>query len=87
MHEHKYKDSKQADVDECYGCGGFFLDSGELGAIRDTFMTDREKEEYISVLLRDIPEFASAQEGQEKKKLRIKAIKGFTKFLRLKIHP
>lgn len=31
-------------VDECYYCGGFFLDSGELHQIRETFMSDTERE-------------------------------------------
>src|SRR5437868_4029401 len=30
MHRHQFKYDKEINVDECYNCGGFFLDSGEL---------------------------------------------------------
>ena len=30
MQIHKYLAAKQVNVDECYSCGGFFIDSGEL---------------------------------------------------------
>jgi len=35
MHRHDYRSNKELVVDECYKCGGFFLDSGELKCIRD----------------------------------------------------
>ncbi|UCD57386.1 MAG: zf-TFIIB domain-containing protein, partial [Candidatus Hydrogenedentota bacterium] len=38
MLRHKYESAKEVNVDECYGCGGIFLDSGELKVIRDTHM-------------------------------------------------
>ena len=40
------------EVDECPGCGGFWLDAGELSKIRDLFETEEERhkaaEEYFS---------------------------------------
>jgi Zn-finger nucleic acid-binding protein len=35
MREHRYQNISNVLVDECPGCGGFFLDAGELRAIRD----------------------------------------------------
>jgi len=84
MHEHKYQSSKEVNVDECYNCGGFFLDAGELRAIRDNFMSDKEREAYAQKLAGDVPEFVKAQEDLDREKVRIRAIKGLTKFLRLK---
>ena len=34
MHAHRHKPLKSLVVDECYSCGGYFLDPGELGALR-----------------------------------------------------
>ena len=82
MHMHKYQASKEVNVDECYACGGFFLDSGELRVIRDTFMSEEEQEAYAGKLIEEIPEYARAQEDLEKIKVRNKAIKNFTRFLK-----
>jgi Zn-finger nucleic acid-binding protein len=57
MHTHKYKTAKEVNVDECFSCGGFFLDSGELSAIRENFMSEQEEKEYRQKFLLDIPEF------------------------------
>lgn len=35
MREHRYQNIRNVLVDECSGCGGFFLDAGELREIRD----------------------------------------------------
>jgi Zn-finger nucleic acid-binding protein len=34
---------KKVEVDECPGCGGYWLDLGELRAIRSEFRTDEER--------------------------------------------
>ena len=83
MHMHKYKSAKSVTVDECYACGGFFLDSGEFKVIRDTFMSEKEEEEYLQKLLKEIPEFQERKDKQEKDKARTEALKHYTKFLRL----
>ena len=55
MHAHKYSNAKEVDVDECYGCGGFFLDSGELREIRENYMSGDERDVYIQKLVTDTP--------------------------------
>jgi hypothetical protein len=47
MQIHKYKHCKDVNIDECYVCGGVFLDSGELKAIKDGYMSDRQRNDYI----------------------------------------
>lgn len=84
MHIHRYSASKEVNVDECYNCGGFFLDSGELKTIRDTHMTEEEQEAYIEKLIAEIPEYARSQADLEKESLRAKAIKKYTKFISLR---
>ncbi|MFH1645391.1 MAG: zf-TFIIB domain-containing protein [Candidatus Omnitrophota bacterium] len=82
MHIHKYQSSKEVNVDECYNCGGFFLDSGELQIIRDTFMSNEERESYADKLINQVPGFGQAQLNVEKDKSRAEAIKKYTKFIR-----
>ena len=54
MHKHQYSRAHEVNVDECYGCEGFFLDSGELSAIRNKAMTDKEVDIYTNNLVGDI---------------------------------
>jgi len=81
MHAHKYQSSKDVNVDECYLCGGFFLDSGELSAIRESFMDEEEREAYARKLIDDIPEFGRAVEEAEKNSYRAKSIRIFSRYL------
>ncbi|RKY36356.1 MAG: hypothetical protein DRP78_03900, partial [Candidatus Omnitrophota bacterium] len=83
MHIHKYVSAKEINVDECYKCGGFFLDSGELRYIRDNFMSNDERIAYTKKIVDGIPEYARQLEDLEKNKLRNQAISNYTKFLRL----
>jgi len=55
MREHKYKNAKEVSVDECYACGGFFLDSGELKQIRGNYMSEDEREVYVQRLVGETP--------------------------------
>lgn len=57
MHAHKYTSAKEVNVDECYGCGGFFLDSGELREIREKHISEEEREAYVQKLLDETPEY------------------------------
>ncbi|MBF0595370.1 MAG: zf-TFIIB domain-containing protein [Candidatus Omnitrophica bacterium] len=54
MHQHKYFKAQEVNIDECYGCAAFFLDSGELSVIRRKAMTDAEVEAYTNRLVGDI---------------------------------
>ena len=83
MHIHKYQSEKEVNIDECYQCAGFFLDSGELKSIRENFMSEAEREQYTQKLIDGMPEFKKAQDDLEKEKVRIEALNKFTKFLRL----
>ena len=43
MMRHFFSVKKQVTVDECPGCGGFWMDAGELGKIRTLFKTEQER--------------------------------------------
>ena len=43
MMRHFFSVKKRVTVDECPGCGGYWLDVGELGMIRKEFNTEEER--------------------------------------------
>ena len=83
MKQHKYKSSKEVNVDECYACGGFFLDSGELRAIRESLMSEEEEQAYLDKMLAASPSFQEAKKEQEKEKERASSLRHLTRFMRL----
>ena len=66
MQIHKYKRSKEVNVDECYNCGSFFLDSGELTEVRDTYMSDEEVRAYMKKLTNEVPAYQKKKANLEK---------------------
>lgn len=82
MREHLFKKSRAVNVDECYNCGGFFLDSGELFLIREGYMTDAEHAAYIQELLDGIPGLKEYEKDLEKRYVRAKAALKATRFIR-----
>ena len=83
MAYHKYQSSKEVSVDECYNCGGFFLDSGELQTIRDSYMSEEEEDTYFQKILGEVPEFKGAEQNLKKESMRAEALRRYTNFLRL----
>lgn len=81
MHTHKYKRDQEVNVDECYRCGGFFLDSGELTEMRNHRLSDAEVQAYADQLANSVPEYGQQQRELEAEKKRLAAIQRFTKFL------
>lgn len=71
MAAHFYQSSKDVTVDECYQCGGFYLDSGELEVIRENFMSQQDRAEYVKQLTARIPEFVIAQKELAADKMKI----------------
>lgn len=43
MMRHYFSVKKEVEIDECPGCGGFWLDAGELDKIRSLFETEQER--------------------------------------------
>lgn len=83
MYAHIHLRTKEINVDECVSCGGFFLDSGELKATRDTYMSDEEEKEYLDSLLNDMPDYQQAKIDLKKMQTRNEALRKYTRFLRL----
>ena len=74
MMRHFSSVKKEVEVDECPGCGGYWLDYGELGRIRNLFDTEQERHEasrkYFSELFGDKLNTATAQNQAELQKTR-----------------
>ena len=83
MYVHQYRNAKEINVDECYACAGFFLDSGELKDIRENFMSEDEVKAYAKSLIEDLPAYQEAQEDLKKEEMRNEAINKYTKYLRV----
>ncbi len=70
MMRHFFSIKKDVEVDECPGCGGFWLDAGELGRIRSLFNTEEERNKatddyYSEIFDNQLPEMkAKADKAQ-----------------------
>jgi uncharacterized protein len=62
MHTHKFSRDQGVNVDECYACGGFFLDSGDLKEIRDHYLSDAELKDYTDKIANAVPGYVGAVE-------------------------
>jgi len=82
MHTHKFERDKEVNVDECYGCGGFFLDSGELNEIRNNYMSDAEVKAYADQLINAVPGYTDEVKKLQNEEKRIKAVGKFTDILK-----
>lgn len=74
MMRHFFSVKKEVELDECPGCAGFWLDSGELRKIRSLFNTEEERhkaaDEYFSEVFGDELDAAKAANEAELDKAR-----------------
>ena len=54
MLRHAHRDNPSVQVDECPGCGGFWLDAGELGLIRQSQSLAEQKRAHTQALLEQL---------------------------------
>lgn len=85
MIAHLYQSAKLVTVDECYVCGGFFLDSGELKLIRENFMSEEERVVYINEILGEHPAFDELKKDLGKERRRTQAVKKFSEILKTNV--
>jgi Zn-finger nucleic acid-binding protein len=81
LHAHRYKRDQQVNIDECYKCGGMFLDSGELTDIRNNYMSDEEVSAYADQLMSGVSGYAEAEKDLAAREQRTEAVRKMTKFL------
>lgn len=71
MVAHFYKSETMVTIDECYSCGGFFLDAGELEVLRENHLDDAQREQIVETLLAHNPGFTKAELELDKTKAQI----------------
>ena len=54
MMRHFFSIKKEVEVDECPGCGGYWLDEGELFRIRSQYNTEAERKQAASKYVSDM---------------------------------
>lgn len=83
MMRHFFSVKKEVEVDECPGCGGFWLDAGELCKIRSLFDTEQEREkaaeEYFSEIFGG--EIAAMEAGDQAKLDKVRKISNMFRFI------
>lgn len=57
MQRHEYIDQSRIYIDECFKCGGIWLDRGELGAIRENFKSYDNVTDVVEKMLMNDPTF------------------------------
>jgi len=81
MMAHLYQSAKEVTVDECYACGGFFLDAGELKVVRDNFMNEEQRKKYRDDILKEHPVSKEMEKIAEREEARTEAAEKLTKLL------
>ena len=83
MMRHFFSVKKEVEVDECPGCGGFWLDAGELCKIRILFDTEQEREraaeEYFSEIFGG--EIAAMEAEDQAKLDKVRKISNMFRFI------
>jgi Zn-finger nucleic acid-binding protein len=83
MMRHFFSVKRQVIVDECPGCGSFWLDPGELGKIRSLFETEEERhraaEQYFDEVFGG--ELAAIHAENEQKMLKVRKISNMFRFI------
>lgn len=65
LHEHRYRNGK-IKIDECYTCGGIFLEPGELKILREEFKDDATIESEVTEILKNNKEYVNVMANRDK---------------------
>lgn len=73
MRRHFYSAKRQTEIDECPGCGGIWLDGGELKVIRESFGSEEEKDKAADKYLDEMfsGDFARVRKESEEARIKI----------------
>jgi Zn-finger nucleic acid-binding protein len=83
MVRHFFSVKREVEVDECPGCGGFWLDTGELGKIRELYEDEEERtraaDEYFQEVFGE--DLAAMREESEEKREKARKIAHMFRFI------
>ncbi len=83
MMRHFFSVKKEVELDECPGCGGIWLDAGELGRIRSLFNTEEERHEAAKEYFSEIfgGQLAAMKAENAEKLKKAKKFSGMFRFI------
>jgi Zn-finger nucleic acid-binding protein len=83
MMRHYFSIRRQVEVDECPRCAGFFLDAGELHAIREQFGSEDDKNAAAQAAFSDqfAPQLDALRAESEKKATRARSVARLFRFI------
>lgn len=83
MMRHFFSIKREVEVDECPNCGGFWLDYGELGRIRNQYPTEEERNKAADEYFNEIfgVELKKMEEESEEKLKKAKKIARMFRFI------
>lgn len=70
---------RHVEVDECAGCGGIWLDSGEMSSLRNEFKSEEDRKKAASDLFKDM--FSKDLKAQREKYQDARSISNAMKFM------
>jgi Zn-finger nucleic acid-binding protein len=81
MMRHHFSVRREVEVDQCPRCNGYFLDRGELGAIRGQFASEEARREAARQSIEDL--FGDALEAQaDASEDEVQRAQGFARMMR-----
>ncbi len=83
MMRHFYSVKRDVEIDECPGCAGIWLDTGELAAIRSLYSSEDEKREAAKKVFDDLsgPRFEALTNEREIQRDKARSIANMFKFI------
>jgi Zn-finger nucleic acid-binding protein len=83
MMRHFFSIKKQVEIDECAGCAGIWLDTGELSEIRSLFDSEEARHQAAEKVFSDLfgPQLEALAKEREANAERAKRIANMFKFL------
>lgn len=83
MMRHFFSAKKEVEVDECPKCAGYWLDSGELGRIRDQFGSEKERKAAAQKYFAEVfdVELAKMKSESDEKGKKAKKIANLFRFI------
>jgi Zn-finger nucleic acid-binding protein len=83
MMRHFFSVKQNVEVDECAGCGGFWLDAGELATIRSLFDTEQQRRQAAQQYFNDLfgDKFAAIKANEQEKLAKTRKITNMFRFI------
>ncbi len=83
MMTHFISTKREMEVDECPACGGFWLDAGELGQIRNQFETEADRKHAAKEYFTDVfgDDLAKMRAESDKKLQKVRSIAKIFRFI------